>query len=114
MRKKSILCVNITNKRSIGLMGKDLKCSARSKRAVATMMRIIKGGVPPGKVLKEVMSAEPKPYNEVITPSVLQGPVIQLGHTLESYLIGRQSQTQSCVRSLKTCSVKNASGGIYV
>jgi len=47
------------------------------------MMRIIKGGVPSGKVLKEIMSAEPKPYNELITWWVLQGPLIHSAKPLE-------------------------------
>lgn len=54
-----------------------------SKKAMAVMMSAIKRGVPPGRVLREIMSVEPKPYGEITTPWVLQGPVIHSAKPLE-------------------------------
>lgn len=54
-----------------------------SKKAMAMMMSVVKRGVPPMRVLREVMSIDPKPHGEITTPWVLQGPVMHSAKPLE-------------------------------
>ena len=50
---------------------------------MAMMMSVAKRGAPPMRVLREVMSIDPKPHGEITTPWVLQGPVMHSAKPLE-------------------------------
>jgi hypothetical protein len=85
-----------------------------SKKVMAMMMSVIKRGTPPMRVLREVMSVDPKPNSEITTPWVLQGPVMHSVEPLELISDKQKELDAKMNRELERLLHKKRFGEMYV
>lgn len=85
-----------------------------SKRTMAMMMSAIRRGVPPGRVLREIMGVEPKPHDEITTPWILQGPVLHSAKPL-GFISNKQRELDAKLSmELESLLRKKRLGEMYV